>query len=240
MNRSLCRFMIICFCNVWFIMNSLIACGTSRLPLDTISFVLTEKEWVSTDTALLAVDVNATLNHADLVRTRSDIMKQLNSIAKGDWHVTRFDRDQDSSGLERLIVQAEVRVLQSSLDNIYSDTKKLSRPGMTYSIHHVDFKPGSLDVQKARSSLRQHLYERVRDELTILNKNYPGQQYSVSKLILFDGDTPPPELMQRMPKAQNLAMVSAGASNVSVGSELVMSVFVEAGSVRDQNPEKKS
>ena len=86
-------------------------------------FQVSSKQWVTTQTAILNVNINVTLNNADLVKARADIMDSLNKIAKGDWHLIEFDRSQDSSGLEKLYVQAQARVDQASLTDIYQNAK---------------------------------------------------------------------------------------------------------------------
>lgn len=90
------------------------------MVLDEVTFQVSAKQWVSTQTALLMVNVNATLDNADLVRARADIMEKLTKIAAGEWHLTQFDRSQDSSGLEKLYVQAQSRVNQASLTSIFN------------------------------------------------------------------------------------------------------------------------
>ena len=79
------------------------------MVLDKVSFQVSSKQWVSTDTALVTVNINATLSNADLVQARANIMNGLNKIAKGEWHLTQFVRSQDTSGLEKLFVEAQVR-----------------------------------------------------------------------------------------------------------------------------------
>ena len=91
---------------LFFIQTVLYASDTPPLVLDKVSLQLTARDWVSTDKALLHINVNMTLNNADMVQARADILKNLKKVAEGEWHITRFDRSQDSSGLEKLYVQA--------------------------------------------------------------------------------------------------------------------------------------
>ena len=80
--------------------------------MDKVLFQISARQWVSTQSALLTVNINATLNNADLVKARADIMNNLNTIATGEWQLTQFDRSQDSSGLEKLYVAAQARILK--------------------------------------------------------------------------------------------------------------------------------
>lgn len=156
---------------------------TPDLVLDKIFFQVSAKKWVTTQTALLNVSINATLSNADLVKARADIMDSLNKIAKGEWHLVQFDRSQDSSGLEKLYVQAQARVDQSALTNIYQNAKSVSKPGAKYEISGVEFKPSLEETQVVRAKIREQLYQQVNDEIDRMNKAYPKQNYSVSNLV---------------------------------------------------------
>ena len=45
-----------------------------QLILDKINFQIASKEWVTTQTALLTVNINVSLNNADLVKARAEVM----------------------------------------------------------------------------------------------------------------------------------------------------------------------
>lgn len=204
------------------------------LVLDKVAFQLSSKQWVKTDTALVSVSINATLSNADLVQARADIMLRLNKIAQGEWHLVQFDRSQDNSGLEKLFVDAQVRVSQSTLTDIYKNAKEASKPGATYTINSIDFKPSASEVQQAKIQLRQRLYQMVAEEIARLNKAYPTQVYSVNSVLLYDGDAPPP-MPQPMQATMNKTFGGAAPSaapELSVSNEIIMTAVVEAASQR--------
>lgn len=205
----------------------------SNLVLDTVGFQVAAKQWVSTQTALLTVNINATLSNADLVKARADIMDRLSKIAAGEWHLTQFDRSQDSSGLEKLYVQAQARVAQSSLSNIYQNAKSASKPGASYGIGSVEFTPSVEEVQQARVQLRERLYGQARDELARINKLYAGQNYSLYNLVFTEGDTPPPQIMREKGMVNTMAMPAA-APLLTVSNELTMTATVQVASNRQQ------
>ncbi|MDP3267523.1 MAG: hypothetical protein Q8M40_00605 [Legionella sp.] len=204
-----------------------------QLVLDKVMFQVSAKQWVSTQTALLNVSINATLNNADLVKARADIMDSLNKIAKGEWHLIEFDRSQDNSGLEKLFVQAQVRVDQSALTNIYQNAKSVSVPGAKYEVTGVEFKPSLEETQAVRAKIRETLYQQVNEELSRLNKAYPTQNYSVSNLVFVEGAIPQqPRAFEA--KALNTMAIAANAAPLTVSNELVMTASVEAASNRKQ------
>lgn len=203
------------------------------LVLDKVDFQISAKQWITTQTALLMVNVNATLNNADLVKARSEIMERLAKIAQGEWHLIQFDRSQDSSGLEKLSVVAQARVAQSGLTNVYQNAKSVSKPGAHYEIGSIEFKPSIEETQQVRVQLRERLYTQVRDELARINKVYSGQNYSLNNLIFIEGDQPPG------PQPLNKAVMNAMAmpvadSSLTVSNELTITAIAEVASNRQQ------
>jgi len=201
------------------------------IPLDKVVLQISAKQWVTTQTALLTVSVNATLGNADLVKTRTDIMDKLNKITAGEWHILQFDRSQDSSGLEKLYVAAQIRVPQAALTSIYQTAKDVSKPGATYAIDSVEFKPSLDEVQQTKALLRERLYQQVNDEITRLNKVYTTQHYSVNRLYLIDSEIPSQPQPIRS-KAMNAMVMSTAAPAITVSNELVMSAMIELASNR--------
>jgi len=210
------------------------ATDTARnLVLDKVEFQIVAKQWITTQTALLTININATLTNADLVKTRSDIMEKLSKIAGGEWHLIQFDRSQDSSGLEKLYVAAQARVAQPSLTNIYQNAKSVSKPGAHYEISSIEFKPSIEEVQQVRMQLREKLYAQVRDELTRINKVYSGQNYSLNYLIFTEGDQVPIPLARNQTMA-NAMVMPAAAPSLTVSNELTMTASAHVASNRQQ------
>lgn len=204
--------------------------------LDKVVFQLSAKQWVTTETVLLKVNVNATLTNADLVKARADIMERLNKIAVGNWHLTQFDRSQDSSGLEKLFVEAQTRVAQSGLTDIYKNAKDVSQPGSTYSINGVEFKPSLEEIQKVRSQLRTRLYADIQNELNQLNTTYNSQHYTINRVYIVDGDAAPQPMAYRAQQMKTMVMsASVAAPTLAVSNEMTMSALVEAASNRVEN-----
>ena len=204
--------------------------------LDKIDFQVTAKQWVTTKSALLTVNANMTLSNADLVKARADIMSSLKKIAPGDWHLLSFDRSQDSSGLEKLFVQAQARIDQGALTSIYSNAKEVSKPGAQYAINAVDFKPSLEETQAVLVAVREKLYQQISDELARINKAYPLQRYSVNQVVFVDGETPVPPPVNYQAKAMNsmtMLRVPAAAS-LTVSNELTLTAMVEVASNRKQ------
>lgn len=206
----------------------------NKMPLDKIVFQISGKQWVSTQTALLSVDINATLSNVDLVKARNDIMDSLGKIAKGDWHLTRFDRSQDSSGLEKLNAHAQARVSQEALTNVYQHAKAVSRPGSNYSIANIEFKPSLEEVQSVRARLREQLYQQVNSELARINKNFSAQNYSLSRLVFVEGDQPVSPKAYQAREINTMVMAATPAPQLSVSNELIMTAMVVAASNRSK------
>lgn len=148
-------------------------------PLDEISFTLTAQEWAKTDKAKVTISVNAALDKMALAKMREQIMSNLNKIAKGNWHITDFERSQDSSGLEKLYVEAEARINETALTNVNAQAQDVSQAGITYKVLNIDFTPSVADIEKVKKTLRDNLYHQAQSEMTTLNTLYPEQKYAV-------------------------------------------------------------
>lgn len=204
-----------------------------RLMLDKVGFQISAKEWVSTQKALLSVDINVTLNNADLVKARSEILQKLNSIVKGDWHITQFDRTQDSSLLEKLYARAQIRIEQDKLTNIYADAKTASKPGANYTIASVEFKPDLEDIQLVKNKLRARLYKEVTEEMARINATFGTQQYKVHRVIFREGEGGfEPRSLERTNKRGLMMAAAPVSAPLTVSNELTMTAIVEVASNR--------
>lgn len=203
-----------------------------RFALDKINFQVSARQWVTTQSALLTVSINMTLNNADLIKARADIMSNLNKIAAGDWHLLTFDRSQDSSGLEKLYVEGQARVNQKDLVDIYQNAKKSSTPGAQYGILNVEFKPSLEETQMIRDDVRTKLYQKVNDELAKINKAYPQQNYSINHLLFVEGSEVSRQPMPQSKAINAMVLDGAAAPSLSVSNELVLTAMVEVASNR--------
>lgn len=208
----------------------------SKLVMDKVVFQVSAKQWVTTQSALLSVNINATLTKADVVNARAEIMDNLNKIAKGEWQLTQFDRSQDSSGLEKLYVAAQARIPQTYLQNIYQSAKNITKPGASYEINGVEFKPSLEELQQVKLQLRERLYEQIANELSRLNKVYTNQNYSIHRIFFFDGDQALPMAKAYQSREMNTMALNAVAtpSAVTVSNELIMKAMVELASNRQE------
>jgi hypothetical protein len=146
-------------------------------PMDQVTFTLSAQEWAKTDKAKVTVVVNASLSKIALADMRTKIMSNLNEIAKGDWHITDFERSQDSSGLEKLYVKAEARINEAQLTGVNVEAKDISEAGINYKVENIDFTPSIADIEKVKKSLRAEIYKQTQNELAELNTVYPAQKY---------------------------------------------------------------
>lgn len=206
--------------------------ATTKLVMDKVVFQTSAKRWVSTQTALLTVTVNATLSNADLVKVRAEIMANLNKIAAGEWQITQFDRSQDTSGLEKLTVSAQTRVQQTGLQDIYQSAQKVSKPGSTYLVNTVEFKPSMEEIQQVKAQLREMLYQQINGELGRLNKAYPEQKYSVHEIAFYEGDQPTSPMAKMNQSRELKTMVLAASLPISVSNELILTAVAELASNR--------
>ena len=225
---------------IWiFIIFGAISCAepisaqSTQLTLDTITFQLSAKQWLSTTTALLKININVSLANSDLNKARINIMEQLGNICAGEWHLTQFERSTDSSGLEKLYVQAQVRTDQTTLASVYQKTRAISKPGASYEISSIEFSPSLAEIEKIRQQLRENLYQQTHDELVSLNKIYKNQNFSLNSLVFIDGNDINPAPI----KAYKTQEASSNNSSSEVlaptlSNEIIMSANVQVASNR--------
>ncbi len=190
--------------------------------LNRVHYVVQQEQWVISDTARVIVSVNANLTDAALDRFQDKMNQNLATLAKNvAWHVTQFNRSQDSSGLEQVSAQAEARIPNAALAGLRAKADKLSQPGTKYQIVDIQYGPSDEDIQKAKESLRQKIYVAIDDEIRRLNKLY-RQQFFVNNIDfnLTPIASPMPALM-RVAAADNMP-----SGNVPVNQKLVLQADV--------------
>lgn len=201
----------------------------ARPPLDEITFVLTQQAWAKTDTANVTVAINAALDKTSLTTMRGTIMNNLNKIAPADWHLVQFQRSQDSSGLEKLSVEAEARVKETALNTINAQALSVSKPGSNYKIQSVDFTPTIADVEKIKQTLRDALYQQINTEIALLNKTYSTQKYMLHGVRFTD--YAPPHTQMLMQVAAPRAMAEVATTN-TVSQMVTLTAEVDIASER--------
>jgi len=202
--------------------------------LNKVSLQLHAEQWVTTQTALVNVGVNASVADQGIVNVQNNVMQKLNQLSnKGEWHVVSFDRQLDKSGLESIQMTGQARLPQSELGNLRDKAKAISKPGQTFTIDNVQFTPSDQELRQAHVTLRNDIYQQAKAEIDALNKMYPDQKYYLNKIEFF------PIPAERLPMAANMMMVrAAAASPLSVGNKVQLQAGVVVASLSDQFPQK--
>ena len=188
--------------------------------LNKIQLQVSAEQWVTTKTAKVIVGVDASLDQGGLDKLQSDVIANLNKLAKDtQWRITTFDRNQEQSDLEKVHIEAEARLQEGGLTTLRAKAKELSKPGVKYSIIDIQYEPSLSEFEAVRNQLRQSLYKGVSDELASLNNMYPDQHYYVHQITFSSpSDQPTPQPMVRA----NLMMAKGTGADVSRSNNLVM------------------
>lgn len=173
-----------------------------------VMYPIDVEQWVTTKTAKTTVNVNATLSKHDSGTIQQKIMADLAKVAPTKWHITRFNRNVSSSGLETAQALAEARLSDTMLANLNAKVDKISKPGMKYSVRGIEFTPSFAEKQAAKNSLRAQVYKRVKTELTQLNQLYPKQTFMLHQINFLSTDVIQPKhgmnmlvMRERSPRA---------------------------------------
>lgn len=189
--------------------------------LNNVSYQVTEQQWVKASKATAVISINATVSDQNIASLRQSILKNLQQIAQGDWHITQFNRNKTSSGLESIQAQAQIRLPANQFDQINSRVKKVSRAGQTYTVADLNFNPSPEDIASTQFALRNKIYKDIQTELSSLNKEFPKSHYFVHQIHFQSGGISP------------RAMVLAKTATPSVSQQVTLTAQVTLSSTVD-------
>lgn len=206
--------------------------------LNKVTLQLQSEQWVTTETALVYAGVNAAVTDQSMGSVQADVVNKLKQLSdKGEWHIISFNRQLDQSGLERVQITAQARLPQSELSGLRDKAKKISKPGETYTIDNVLFKPSDEEIQQANTALRADLYKQAKNEIDALNKTYPEQKYYLYSIDFLSSPISP------MPMAANemaLAKSAAIVTPMAVGNKVQLQATVVIASLPEVALQKLS
>lgn len=204
----------------------------SLAPLmNQVSLQLNAEQWVTSQSALVNVGVNAAVTNQGIEAIQTEVMQKLSQLSNlGEWHVLAFNRELDKSGLEAIQITAQARLPQTALGNLRDKAKAISKPGETFTIDNVQFVPSENEIRQANNQLRANIYQQAKTEVDALNKAYPEQKYYLHFIVF----NPPPEVM---PMPANVMMSRAAVSGahmappLNVGNKLELRAAVVLASM---------
>lgn len=190
-------------------------------PLSKVQLQFSDQQWVSTKTAKVVINVSAALESSGLLELQQKVDQDLHSLNDADWHVTSFSRSQDSSGLERAVLQAEARLPEGDVASLREKVEALSKPGQKFTVLSIDYSPSFAELNDAKDQLRMKLYKRALEEVKVLNKLYAPQEYSLYDFTMYNRAMP---TMRKTVNAMANVMMDASQS----GSTMEVSQQLEA------------
>lgn len=199
--------------------------------LNKVTLQLQSQQWVTTKTALVYVSVNAAVTDQSMGNVQADVVNKLKELSdKDEWHVVSFNRQLDQSGLERVQISAQARLPQSELSGLRDKAKKISKPGETYTIDNVLFKPSDEEFQQANTALRADLYNQAKNEIDALNKIYPDQKYYLYSIDFLSSPISP---MPMVANEMAMAKSASYAAPMAVGNKAQLQATVVIASIPD-------
>lgn len=196
--------------------------------LNKITMQLKSEQWLVTKTAQVTVVVNAALSDQGIDKIQNEVMQKLTQIAKADWHIVSFNRQQDRAELESVTIRAQARVAQTDLAGLRNAAKTVSKPGESFSIENVEFTPTEGESRTANAALRNDIYQQAKHEIDVLNTTYTTQKYYLHQIDFVQ--TP-----IVMPMAANAYAARAGAAApapaLSVGNKAELQATVVIASM---------
>lgn len=199
--------------------------------LNTVHLQFNAQKWLTTQTALVSVSVNTTVQSDGIDKAQASVMDHLKKLsANGEWHLLSLDRNEDKSGLETIQIHAQARLQQSELADLRDKAKLISTPGEAFKIDAIEFKPGDEDLRAAMKDLRADIYNQAKIEIDALNKMYPDQKYYLHSVNFMSAATPMPVNAMYMKSG---AMAAPAAPPLSIGNKQELAAEVVIGSLAD-------
>ena len=172
---------------------------------DTVSMSLMSEDWAQTQSARVELGIDAALPGSDAGKVRGEMLNEVKDVGQGAaWRITRFDRTQDSSGLEHWYATVEARLPETQLGGLSDRAKQSSKPGMQINVQTVDFTPALAEIEATRAKMRGDMYQRVNEALTQLNQAEPDRKYRIGSLSL-SWENAPPQMPQARPYPKMVA-----------------------------------
>jgi hypothetical protein len=194
---------------------------------DTVSMSLSLEDWVATQTARTELAVDAAMPGSDAGKVRGEILSAVKALAQNaEWRFTRFDREQDTSGLEHWHAVLEARLPEGQLGGLADRAKSASRPGLQIKEQTIDFSPTLAETEATRAKLRGEMYKRVNDALAQLNQAEPDRKYRIENINF--GFAPPRPINYPMARAAAMPMAPASPSTEATDLSLAQKVEMTA------------
>lgn len=207
--------------------------------INKIHLQLNAQKWVTTQTALVSVSINAAVQTQGIDKVTASVQEHLKKIsATGTWNITSLQRSEEKSGLESVQMRAEARLPQNELSDLRDKAKLISTPGEAFKIESIVFKPSDEDVRSAETDLRQDIYTQAKAEIDRLNKVYPEQKFYIHAINFISPPMPMAMSMMQMraegpPMRQGGQSMSMSSSSLDVGNKREIIADVVIGSLAD-------
>ena len=205
--------------------------GTPVDSANKIAMTLEGEAWVETHEPKVIFQVNGHLAPSSKGGLYDNFKKdwaQLTSNAT-EAHIIQWEQQGEASGLETLGIQGEISLEANQVDVLKKKINELSKPGMNYKILSIQYVPCLKDREKARSLVREKIYERIEEELNHINQRNPRTPYHMSH-VYFSQTPQPYGLMgaQHTVNTFKARGVEEGGSHPSmVGEKVVERAAVE-------------
>jgi hypothetical protein len=182
-------------------------------PDDTVNLSLKVEDWVQTQTVRTVIAVDAAFPGADAGKVRAEILSAAKKLAEGaDWRFTRFDHNDDTSGLERWNAALEARLPEAQLSGLSDRAKQASKPGLQITFQQADFSPTLAETETAKAKLRADMYKKINEALAQLNQAEPDRKYRIMHVNLNDNAV-------AVHPADNMMMAGAAAPRMKAAAE---------------------
>lgn len=148
---------------------------------ETLVVSLSAEGWVTTQTAVVHIQMTAVPQEGREDKTRARVFETLETLAAdADWHVTRFQQSIGQAGLTTWTVGAQARVTGAAVNDLTRAVKKASEPGFQVRLNGISHTPSLAERMAARMKTRAEIRQMAAREAALLSETGDQSWHVVS------------------------------------------------------------
>lgn len=156
---------------------------------DTLRYRIQVQRTLPQDDIRLTVPVTALVHSRDNESSalQQTILTALNGFVPAEWTFSRFERDGDTVGYERIRLFASARVKPVENYNLAERARRASREGLTLGPPRVDYALSPERIDEVVTALRLDVLRRVAADITQFDKQ-TGRSWRIGDIAFGVGD----------------------------------------------------
>ncbi len=165
----------------------ILSCSTLALAAPEVScagitYTTSAKAMVQSKSANVIINVSIFVKNSEFNKAKGLIDQAAKTLFEGGKpEINDFDIRQEPGGMIRVRAHISLRVPINDIEKVRANVEKLNKDGVSFQIESVDFSATQSEINEVESSLRNKIYQEVKQELKTILSNF-GEDYRVSSI----------------------------------------------------------